>query len=118
MIKIRFHITRKDNGGIRTDDKVLVETYGDEPGLFKVTYSTPEVRTNKSFVATESRVMDYLEDIVYSLYRDTDPFSHVQLSTCIHPSVMYEVADLHDKDIRDLLLNMSADAVRLHVRNQ
>lgn len=116
MIKIRILLTRKEGGGIENDDKVLVESY--EHGLFQVTYSTPEVRRNKSFVATESRVMDYLEDVVYSVSRDTDPFSHIQLSTCIHPSVMYEIADLYDKDICDILLNMSADALRLHVTSE
>lgn len=115
MLNIRILLTRKD-GGPSMDDKILIETYGDEPGLFKVTYSTPDVTRSKAFVATESRVIDYLEDIVYSMYRDTDPFSLIQLSTCIHPCVMYEIADLYEKDVRDLLLNMSADALRLHVR--
>lgn len=114
MIKLRMLLTRKE-GGASNDDRIVVETY--EHGLFKVTYETPEVRKNKSFVASESRVMDYLEDIVYSLYRDTDPFSLIQLSTCIHPSIMYEIADLYEKDVRDMLLNMSADSLRLQVES-
>lgn len=116
MIKIRILLTRKD-GRSSNDDKILVETHGEDDEFFRVTYTTPELNRSKTFVATESRVIDYLEDVIYSLYRDTDPFSHIQLSTCIHPCVMYHVADLYEKDVCDLILNMSADALRLRVRN-
>lgn len=115
MFKVRFLLTRK-TGGVSNDDKILVETHGEDDEFFKVTYTTPDISRSRTFVATESRVIDYLEDIVYSLYRDTDPFSHMQVTTCIHPCVMYHVADLYEKDVCDLILNMSADALHLRVR--
>jgi hypothetical protein len=112
MLTVRILLTRKD-GGISNDDKILIHTHGDEGILFKVSYATPGIRNEKTFLATESRVMDYLEDIVNSLYRDTDPFSHIQVSTCIHPCVMYEIADLYEKDVRDIILGMIGDSLRV-----
>lgn len=116
MFKVRFIVTRKQ-GGISNDDKILVETYQNEHDLLKVTYSTPDYRQNKTFLASQSRVLDYLEDVLYSLSRDTDPFSHFQLSTIVHPSVIYHVADLYDKDIRDVIMNMTRDSLRFHVNH-
>lgn len=117
MYRIRFLLTRMD-GGSSNDDKILVETVEDETDIFRVIYSTPEYSRKKTFLATKARVLDYLEDIVYSLWRDTDPFSHIQVTTSIHPCVMYQVPDLYEKDVRDLILNMCKDALRVNVRNQ
>lgn len=113
MINISYIMTRKDEGASR-DDRIDVRAFN-ETGLYRVTYSTPEFRRNKTFVATESQVLDYLEDVLFSLSRDTEPFDRFQLNTCIHPPVMYHVADLYEEDVRRMILNMSRDAVRLNV---
>ena len=113
MLNVSYILTRKDQGSNR-DDRVDVRTFNDT-GLYRVTYSTPEFRNNKTFVATESQVLNYLEDVLFSLSRDTDPFDRFQLNTHIHPPVMYHVADLYEEDVRRMILNMSCDAVRLNV---
>jgi len=113
MINISYIITRKDQG-TSEDDRIDVREFN-ESGLYRVTYSTPEFRRSKTFVATESQVLDYLEDVLFSLSRDTEPFDRFQLNTCIHPPVMYHVADLYEDDVRRMIMNMSRDAVRLNV---
>lgn len=116
MKQVTFVITRKGEGS-RSDDRIDVSTFEGETSLYRVTYRTPELRNNKSFVTTESRVIDYLEDVLYGLSRDTAPFEHFQVSTCIHPSVIYHIADLYDEDMRRLIINMSTDALRFNVGN-
>lgn len=113
MTNISYIITRKDQTSNR-DDRIDVVTFN-ESGLYRVTYRTPEFRRKKTFVATESQVLDYLEDVLFSLSRDTDPFDRFQLNTHIHPPVMYHVADLYEDDVRRMILNMSRDAMRLNV---
>ncbi len=117
MKQVTFVITRKDQG-TQGDDRIEVFSFDNEPSLYKVVYRTPELRNAKTFVATESHVIDYLEDVLYSLSRDTVPFENFQISTCIHPSVMYHVADLYDAEMRRLIVNMSTDAIHFNVRNQ
>lgn len=116
MKQVTFVVTRKDQGS-RGDDRIEVTSFEGDAGLYRVTYKTPELRDVKTFVTTESKVADYLEDVLYSLSRDTAPFEYFQVSTHIHPSVMYHIADLYDADMRRLVLNMSADALSFNVSN-
>lgn len=113
MRRLRLLITRKNEGPSR-DDKVFVDTHG-ENNTFKVTFVNPEEVSRREFIATEVQTLNYLGDILYSLSRDTDPFEKIQLSSTIHPCVIYPIADLFDGDIRELIMNMIRDAIRFRI---
>jgi hypothetical protein len=113
MRRLRLLITRKHEGPSR-DDRVFVDTHGQE-NLFKVTFVNPDEASHKEFVVSEVQTLNYLGDILYSLSRDTDPFEKIQLSSSIHPCVIYPIADLFDGDIRELIMNMIRDALRFRI---
>lgn len=116
MYKVAFIITRKGENA-SNDDKIIVDNFGDERDLYTVKYISPEFTTSKEFVANESQVLHYLEDVLTSIGKDTDPYHEFQLNTLIHPSVMYEIADLCDDEIRRMIMNMTYDCLRFTIRN-
>lgn len=97
------------------DDEVInfreVE-YEDGGRMFDVTYSSPDLKLTRSFVGPEYKVLQYLEDILSSVRHDTQPFEHIQVSTAIHPPILYHAMDMDDSDIRHLILNMVRDSLR------
>lgn len=98
------------------DDKIVVTTHPDSSDMFQVMYSTPELRNARKFVASYTAVLDYANDILTSMSRDTDPFERIQVSTSIHPIVMYHVADMDESVTRDMVMNMLRDTLRFSVR--
>lgn len=111
MIKATLFFTKKND----TDDIITIRSSEVVPDLYSVRFETPDMKTAKKFMISGDRVLDYVEDILYSLSRDTDPFEHIQLSTSIHPSVMYHVSDLDDRVIRKLIVTMIRDAMRFQI---
>ena len=107
--------TRRDRGWDQ-DDKIHVKTYEQSPEIFEVTYTCPELRTDRVFLTNFSSVLAYVEDSLTSMRHDNDPFEHIQVSTSIHPSVLYHVSDMDQAYVRDLILNMARDSMRLGVR--
>lgn len=85
--------------------------------MVSVYFKTPEFEKKKKFITTESRVIDYIEDILSSLEHDSDPFEDVQIETAIHPVILYHVTDMEDANIRDRVLGMIRMALRMKVTN-
>ena len=106
----------RQNQPSNQDDKITVTTHPDSSDMFQVTYSTPELRTAKKFVASFTAVLDYANDILTSMKHDTDPFERIQVGTSIHPLVLYHVADMDDFATRDTIMNMLRDSLRFSVR--
>ena len=98
------------------DDKIVVMTHPDSSDMFQVTYSTPELRMARKFVASFTGVLDYANDVLTSMRHDTDPFECIQVSTAIHPIVLYHVADMDESVTRDMVMNMLRDSLRFSVR--
>lgn len=117
MIKASIYITRT-NEPSSGDEKITISETEDSRDLFKVVYKTPEFRARKAFVTTESRVLDYVEDILESLQHDTDPFEYIQVDTIIHPPILYHISDLDEKGIRKLILGMIQTAMRMDVESE
>jgi hypothetical protein len=114
MMKAEIFLTRADGS---PDDTIRICETEDSRDLFIVTYRTPDYVNRKRFIATEHRVLDYVEDIVRSLQHDTDPFEFFQVSTVIHPSIMYHVSDLDSPVTRELVINMIRTAMRTDVES-
>lgn len=115
MSSVSLVFTRKGSGFAADDDRILIKAHGDSREFFDVVFHTPELKSDRKFMASFSGVLRYLEDILTSMRCDTDPFECVQLLTNIHPSVMYHVSDMDESSNRDLILNMTGDALRFDV---
>lgn len=101
--------------GSAHDDKVVFVPYNGSHEIFEVTYYSPDLKTGRRFLASFSSAMRYAEDMLTSMRHDTEPFESIQLTTAIHPAVLYHVADMDESSTRDLMLNMIADALRFEV---
>lgn len=116
MINVTVLFVRKD-GRPSTDDKITVSRVTSGSDLFTVTYSTPEFKYDKQFITDARKTCQYIEDTLTSMRHDIDPFENVQVSTIIHPAVLYHVADLDCGHVRSLIMNMVYDALMFNVTN-
>lgn len=102
MLKATLFIQRS-RGGSKTDDIVKIYDAPWTRDLYRVVYSTPELKKHAHFYMDHRLVLDYISDTLKSLTYDVDPFEYVQLSTAIHPSVLYHVSDLDKTHVRHLV---------------
>ena len=65
----------------------------------------PNSGTTYTTYMSEGRLMDHINNIVYSLHNDLDPLAQVQLMSPLQPSILYDVQDLADTDISDSLID-------------
>jgi hypothetical protein len=109
MLKATFFIQREGGG---KDD--IIRMYEDEHELIRIVYTCPEFSTRKSreMHVTMSKAVDYIGDLMKSLWYDTLPFAYFQVSTMVHPSVVYRVSDLNDYEVRHLIQDMTEMALR------
>jgi hypothetical protein len=103
--------TRKNRNSSH-DDRISINAIPECAEAYKVTYHTPDLRRDKEFTTSYHGVMQYLEDILFSMIHDLDPFEFIQVYTAIHPSVFYSPGDMADEDIRRLIMNMIRDGLR------
>lgn len=104
-----------DGKGSAHDDKIVITPYGGSHEIFEVTYYTPELKTGRRFLASFSTTLRYVEDMLTSMRHDTEPFDNIQVTTAIHPAILYHVSDMDESSTRDLMLNMIADSLRFEV---
>lgn len=109
-------LTRKDKGS-EFDDKIVIQNNLSYPNLFDVTFTTPGVKVGRKFTVDESKVIDFIGDILQGLRCDTDPFEELQVYTAIHPTFMYKVDDLCC-EIRCNIINMIRFALRADIRQK
>jgi hypothetical protein len=114
MIKVTLFIQRELKNQEK-DDIVRVHSTV-YPNMFKVVYSSPDMKKMTQFTATRFEVMDYVSSILKSLSEDAQPFAYVQLTTAMHPSILYPVESLDDRttrnDIEDIVyMALKANAV-------
>lgn len=117
MQKVSVFLTRVGKRPSQ-DDRIYIHGTKDSRDLFRVVYHTPDVKQNKTFTTPEHRVFDYLEDVLTSLRRDSDPFEYIQINTAIHPSILFHISDLDDEDVRELILGMIRSAMRMDIENE
>ena len=102
MLKVTLNIQRA-NGPSSTDD--VIHMYDDDEfrDMVRIVYSTPEWKKSSEFYLPISKAVDYIHSTLKTLTHDSQPFEYVQVSTSIHPSVLYHVADLDDCEVRYLI---------------
>lgn len=117
MISFSLLFTRKGKGPYH-DDQIRVSPYEGSHSIFAVVYKTPDLNRDRRFLASFSGVLKYVEDILMSMRADIDPFEQIQLSTAIHPTVMFHVSDMDESVNRDIIMNMVGDSLRYEVTSQ
>jgi hypothetical protein len=112
MLKVTFFIQRSDGHSEADDDTIRIydaDVYSD---MVRVVYSTPEVKRESTFYLTVPNALLYVRNMLKTLNYDSQPFEYVQVSTSIHPSVLYHVSDLDDSEIRWLIEDTVEVALR------
>ena len=115
MLKATLYLQRARNDTVDNDD--IIRIYDDEThhDMVRVVYSTPELTKDTVFVTSIPEAMLYVRDILKSLPRDSQPFVTLQITTAIHPSILYPVEDLVDTDTRYLIEDTVESALRQNV---
>lgn len=105
MLLATLHIISANN---QPDDIIYIRSSSElHRNRLMVTFRPGDSGCAKtSFFMPGYRVLDYVDDILQSLRRDADPFEEVQITTRIHPAVLFHVSQLDDRDTRHLILGM------------
>lgn len=103
MLKVTIHIQRKNSSGVQTDD--IIRMYDDDEfrDMVRITYSSPELKKATEFYLPIPKALLYLSDTLKTFRHDADPFEYVQVSTQLHPAVLYHVSDLDCCEVRHLI---------------
>jgi len=101
------------------DDILRVFRSTFDTDYFNVTFTTTgndgDSRAYSTYM-TESRVLRHIDTIMDSLRLDQVPFEEVQVTTPIHPIVMYHVSQLDNLDVLRTIGETAAAALRSRVR--
>jgi hypothetical protein len=111
MLKATVYIQRKNSKGVEDDDVIRFSEDDEFAEMVAITYSSPEMKKDNTFYLPRSRAMTYLDEVLKSLSHDSDPFEYVQVTTAMHPSVLYHVSDLDCRDIRYLIEDTVESAI-------
>ena len=85
------------------DDEIGILTSA-IPGMYRLTYKPNDGKSTYSFFMSQERVLDYIANMLRTLSTDVEPFDYVQLQTMTAPSVLYNIADLEDRETRVLII--------------
>lgn len=112
MLKATLYIQRTTSRSSADDD--IIHMYDDDEyrDMVRITYSTPELKKATEFYMTIPQTLQYLSDTLKSFNYDAQPFEHVQVSTQLHPSVLYHVSDLGCCQTRHLIEDIVETALR------
>jgi len=101
------------------DDILRVFRSTFDTDYFNVTFTTTgnegDSRAYSTYM-TESRVLRHIDTILDALRLDQVPFEEVQVTTPIHPIVMYHVSQLDNLDVLRTIGETAAIALRSRVR--
>lgn len=112
MLKATLYVQRNNGKGQEDDDIIRIYDDDEYRDTVRIVYSTPELAKNATFYFTVSAATRYIHDMLKTFTHDSQPFEYVQVSTQIHPSILYHVSDLDDSEVRYLIVDTVEDAIR------
>lgn len=115
MLKATIFIQRKEGDGCQDDDLIRIYDVNGASGILRVVFTTPDLRKSRQFYMGQQVVMDYILDVLKSLQYDAVPFEFVQVSTTMHPSVVYHVSDLDVASVRHVIEDLVYTAIKTPV---
>jgi hypothetical protein len=102
----------------RGDDRVEINRGSRAAEMVTLKYTPGDSKTGSvySFSLTRSGVRRYLENLLYSLSKDQDPFEKIQIASSLGPAIMYHVADLDD--VQSTIISTIDDALYVDVTRE
>lgn len=74
---------------------------------FKCVFQPGDIRSTFTFVVNRKMLTDYLLGTIRAVAEDdVAPYDEVQLSTMIHPRILFHVSELAKEDVSDRLWDM------------
>lgn len=116
MLKTTLRFLR--HGATETNDDVINIFSSDiSPDIFRILYVPGDSSHGYRYESqmTRNTVMDYISDILKAMKYDVDPFDRIQISTDLHPSLMYCVEDMENCITRRNLENILYTSLRYRV---
>jgi hypothetical protein len=113
MTKVTLRFLRSGSTSSAEDDVLRVSD--DSDGLYRVSFQALGMKKASVFYLNRDDTLDYISTILKTLTYDTAPFHELQVDTILHPSVLYHVSDLDNRDARSLVLDTISDTLRTEV---
>lgn len=108
--KCTIHIVRNPENE-REDDVIHMYDDPDFEEMVRITFRS-ERDPRREFFLDVRRAVNYVSTILRTLTHDVVPFERVQVTTMIHPAVLYHVSDLNDGATRCLIEDTVESALR------
>ena len=113
MAKITLRFLRANSTSSDQDDVLRISD--DCDGMYRVSFCALGMKKTSVFYLDRDDTLDYVSTILKTLTYDTAPFHEVQVDTIIHPSILYHVSDLDNRETRNLILDTLADTLHTDV---
>lgn len=95
------------------DDVITFDKWNADTYLVKYTPNDLK-KTSYQFYMNLEECKNYLYRTLKLLSLDNHPFSHIQMTTRSGPSVLFEIPDLADSDVRYLIEDALVAALRVN----
>lgn len=115
MLKATLYIQRKIGDDSQDDVLCIYDSNYPAGDIYRLVYSTPELRKDRQFYMARSLVADFVNDLLRSLSLDVEPFERIQVTSCIQPSVVFHTSDLDNIDNRHMIEDIITTAMRTEV---
>ena len=111
---VRVNLTKEPSR-----DDIIYFKRTDNPDVIVVTYQPGESRaTSYTFYATMTKADEYMWNLLRSLELDTDPFHKIQITPKTGPAIIYEISDLAESRVRNLIHSTVIYALEANVENE
>jgi len=84
----------------KPDDIIAFNRSSQSPGVFEVVYKPSDLKTKYHFYLSLDECADYVYRTLKLITMDSNPFGYVQVTTRMTPSVIFQVPDLDDGNLR------------------
>jgi hypothetical protein len=105
-----LYIQAKQDG--KPDDVITFGRCAHTPGVFEVTYKPNDLKTKYHFYLSLNECADYLYRTLKLITMDNSPFGYVQVTTRMTPSVIFQIPDLDDTNLRKVVEDTVISALR------
>lgn len=98
MINVTLVLQKKGRG----DDVITMSNSQD---MTFITYRDGDRKGRYEFNLDQHDAYTYVSEFLLGLSHDMDPFDYIQVIPCIGPSILYNIWELENETIRDLILS-------------
>lgn len=113
VLKATIHFTRRNN----LPDDILHIDSTDIQNLYHLIFKPKEfARVRNEFYMNANELLTYIRNLLSTLEHDTDPYENVQLTTAIHPAILFHVGDMDKYEVRDKFETLLKTALRTFVK--